>query len=66
MVDETTYFYSLRAFDSGYLFMRGLDALSEPGFSLQDIYIQNLVQDIRIPGQRQAHGMAEGGMDPAG
>lgn len=47
-------------------FMRGLDALSEPGFSLQDIYIQNLVQDIRIPGQRQAHGMAEGGMDPAG
>ena len=27
--------------------------------------IQNLVQDIRIPGQRKAHGMAEGGMAPA-
>ena len=28
--------------------------------------IQNLVQDIRIPGQRKAHGMAEGGMEPTG
>ena len=27
--------------------------------------IQNLVQDIRIPGQRTSHGMAEGGMAPA-
>ena len=27
--------------------------------------IQDLVQDIRIPGQRQSHGMAEGGMSPA-
>lgn len=27
--------------------------------------IQDLVQDIRIPGQRKAHGMAEGGMAPA-
>lgn len=27
--------------------------------------IQDLVQDIRIPGQRTAHGMAEGGMAPA-
>ena len=27
--------------------------------------IQNLVQDIRIPGQRRSHGMAEGGMAPA-
>ena len=27
--------------------------------------IQDLVQDIRIPGQRTAHGMAEGGMTPA-
>ena len=27
--------------------------------------IQNLVQDIRIPGQRKSHGMAEGGMAPA-
>ena len=27
--------------------------------------IQDLVQDIRIPGQRQSHGMAEGGMAPA-
>ena len=28
--------------------------------------IQDLVQDIRIPGQRKSHGMAEGGMKPAG
>jgi len=28
--------------------------------------IQDLVQDIRIPGQRKAHGMAEGGMEPTG
>ena len=27
--------------------------------------IQDLVQDIRIPGQRKSHGMAEGGMAPA-
>ena len=27
--------------------------------------IQDLVQDIRIPGQRTSHGMAEGGMAPA-
>jgi len=27
--------------------------------------IQGLVQDIRIPGQRKLHGMAEGGMNPA-
>ncbi len=27
--------------------------------------IQDLVQDIRIPGQRTYHGMAEGGMSPA-
>ena len=27
--------------------------------------IQDLVQDIRIPGQRQSHGMAEGGVPPA-
>ena len=27
--------------------------------------IQNLVQDIRIPGQRKSHCMAEGGMAPA-
>lgn len=27
--------------------------------------IQDLVQDIRIPGQRKLHGMAEGGMTPA-
>ena len=27
--------------------------------------IQDLVQDIRIPGQRASHGMAEGGMTPA-
>jgi len=28
--------------------------------------VQNLVQDIRIPGQRKSHGMAEGGMAPEG
>ena len=28
--------------------------------------IQDLVQDIRIPGQRKSHGMTEGGMKPAG
>ena len=27
--------------------------------------IQDLVQDIRIPGQRKSHGLAEGGMAPA-
>ena len=27
--------------------------------------IQDLVQDIRIPGQRASHGMADGGMAPA-
>lgn len=27
--------------------------------------IQDLVQDIRIPGQRESHGIAEGGMAPA-
>jgi len=27
--------------------------------------IQDLVQDIRIPGQRRSHGLAEGGMAPA-
>ena len=27
--------------------------------------IQDLVQDIRIPGQRKLHGMADGGMAPA-
>lgn len=27
--------------------------------------IQDLVQDIRIPGERKSHGMAEGGMAPA-
>ena len=27
--------------------------------------IQDLVQDIRIPGQRRSHGMAEGGMAPS-
>ena len=27
--------------------------------------IQDLVQDIRIPGQRTSHGMAEAGMAPA-
>jgi len=27
--------------------------------------IQDLVQDIRVPGARKAHGMAEGGMTPA-
>lgn len=26
--------------------------------------IQNLVEDIRVPGQRKSHGMAEGGMAP--
>jgi len=28
-------------------------------------HIQDLVEDIRIPGQRKPHGMAEGGMAPA-
>ena len=33
--------------------------------SLSDQDIQDLVQDIRIPGTRRSHGMAEGGMAPA-